>query len=117
MQDEDEDEDETTAYTTGPWKYKKHRGARFVYRLPDDYAICRIEHTPIRTKGISGEAREIASEAKQDANGNLIAASPELFEACMKTIEYLNSRADSESNALWGLVSAACRKALGEVAG
>jgi len=47
------------------------------------------------------------------ANAKLVAASPELLKVCWETIQYLETRADTQSNALWGIASAAYRKALG----
>lgn len=37
----------------------------------------------------------------------------DLLEACRDTITYLSTRADDDSNVLWGKVTAAYRKALG----
>ena len=42
-----------------------------------------------------------------------IAAVPDLIDACVDVLEYLEERADDESNMLWSKVSAAVRSAVG----
>jgi hypothetical protein len=49
-----------------------------------------------------------------EANANLVAATPDLLAACFAAIEYCDKRADEETNELWGKLSFAVRKAIGE---
>ena len=66
----------------------------------DEVEICQFDRNPDSPETIEADAR-------------LITAAPELLEACWATIQYLNTRADPESNELWGKVSAAYRTACG----
>ena len=52
-------------------------------------------------------------DANWEATKRLIESVPELLQACQDTITYLATHADDDSNALWGKVSAAYRKAKG----
>lgn len=89
-----------SVHTAGPWEVLGSMVGEIDIDGPNDELICQIPVFETR-------AKEFKDNAK------LIAAAPELLAACWATIQYLNTRADHESNDLRDKVSAAYCKACG----
>ena len=91
-------------HTPGPWKVAKNGRSVIVGSMKVN-----------QSSGPMAASCSVADRhnAELAANANLIAAAPDLLAACRETIQYLETRADQQSNDLWGSVSAAYRNALG----
>ena len=100
---------ESIVHTPGPWRFEPTnygKAARYGYGLldsDDDSLGVMVLTTDVWGKDIKSA----------EANARLIAAAPELLQACQDTLTYLATHADDDSNVLWGKVSAAFRKAKG----
>jgi hypothetical protein len=85
------------SYTSGPWVVT--RGA-----AGDPFSIEGPTVTVAHAKLANGAA---------EANAHLIAAAPELLEACKRMLDLLNDDMDEEQCAAWDAMSAAIDKAEG----
>lgn len=81
-------------HTPGPWMGHSKNG-RIV--MAGDTKVATAERT--------------VNPPEAFTNAKLIAAAPELLEACKAVLQYLEQYADPGSNVLWGTVTAAIRKA------
>ena len=107
--DQKQDENENLrashgSHTPGPWRVAKNGRSVIAGGMKINQSS-----GPMAASCAVGESHN----ARLLANAKLIAAAPEMLEACWATIRYLETRADAESNQLWGQVSAAYRKACG----
>jgi hypothetical protein len=89
-----------TEHTPGPWTVTD------VYYSWSGEPLRQIEAETVMIAEVYADCDEGMKNAR------LIAAAPELLEACRATITYLETRSDVDSNKLWGQVSAAVREAI-----
>jgi hypothetical protein len=92
--------------TPGPWKVASQNGT-----VEDEGLVGVVGQKMVNSKG--KEFTLYVAQYVEEKNASLVASAPELLEACWETIQYLETRADDESNQLWGKVSATYRKACG----
>jgi hypothetical protein len=90
-------------HTPGPW----HASTFLVSTKPGHYDYGRLSI-------VQTGCHDIRDPEECIANANLISAAPDLLAACFAAIEYCDKRADEETNELWGKLSFAVRKAIGE---
>lgn len=108
-----------TKHTPGPWVVDNGFGRKLwigVPRVPGD-----VDHYGFHTiiTGIDINGQTVEARAVKEANAHLIAAAPELLEACGAVDAYLSNRvgekSDSQGFVILSQIRAAIAKAKGEV--
>lgn len=97
-----------TKHTPGPWSVNECH----VYRYDDEY-----DETICDTSGAPTEAAFMSDVPdRAEANARLIAAAPELLEACKRLMgrAFVGSHTPREQDPLWKLAHAAIAKAEGK---
>ena len=84
-------------YTPGPWRYDPHdtlnpdRAGGIVVDLPDDYAEqCGVPHATMVIAEVC-----VAQDDVARADGDLIAAAPDLYEALRYALRFMPPSADT----------------------
>lgn len=88
-------EQKIVSYTPGPWRFGTPEGKGFEQRIPIHRAgtetngvVYAGPHAYVRVTHVTGEAFDLA-----EANARLIAASPDLLEACRHALENMRGSA------------------------
>jgi hypothetical protein len=105
-------------HTPGPWETHQDIDGRNSVRVckpdgePEDEAVAWIYENVGRGCRPIAEAEIIGmSRLEAEANARLIAAAPELLEACKESLPYIEGPGDSY---VYGLIKAAIEKAEGK---
>jgi hypothetical protein len=94
-------------HTPGPWEVGSQNGTI------DGEGLVGVLAPP-KTNSHGRPYRQYVAQYVTPEDANLIAAAPDLLAACFAAIKYCDKRADEETNELWGKLSTAVRKAIGE---
>jgi hypothetical protein len=91
------------SYTPGPWRVEfDHNEQANIHAENEEMWIALLPHQCVTS-----------IEETQKLNAHLIAAAPDLLEACKRMLDLLNDDMDEEQCAAWDAMSAAIDKAEG----